>query len=388
MPDPSALPPPLGCRDPKSWGYFTLTQRFPKILAQARAGAGDLDAKDARWDALLSDVLEGRPMRDELFIAPSEYWRDYLGPVIDRPWSLLPFFDTELCFYLAINTLADFYGSGLDVFAPSKRAALGKALPKVAAAMASARDLPALVERALAGNEADLSRFDESSVGDDGYVVDDRLSLLRSLTDVTNGREELHIVLDNAGLELCWDLVLGDALLEAGLGQLVLQAKPCPMFVSDALVVDVAETIQAFYREPSLVAVGERLDGARTAGRLTVEGAPSFAEPRHFDDLEPELASSLARAALVLAKGDLNYRRFVQDRAWPADTSASVALRSDFSAIALRVLKSEAVVGVESSTVRSLSERDPEWRTNGRHAMVQEFRVQSGARSDPRPTLP
>jgi hypothetical protein len=377
MSEPSSLPPPLGCRDPKSWGYFTLTQRFPKIIAQARAGAGDPDAKDRRWDALLRDVLEGNPMRPELLPAPSEYWSDYLGPILERPWSVLPFFDTELCFYLAINTLAGFYSSGLDVFAPTKNDARRKALPQVGSASESISGegrISSLVERALAGNEADLSRFESGvgSLGDDGYIVDDRPGLLEALVAASRG-DEVHVVLDNAGLELCWDLLLGDALLESGLDALVLQAKPCPMFVSDATVADVDETIQAFFDDPKLRSIGERLDAARTGGRLRVEGAPSFGEPRHFDDLEPELTRSLSRAAVVLAKGDLNYRRFVQDRAWPADTAASLALSSSFSAVALRVLKSEAVVGVESSRVRSLFERDPEWRTNGRHAMVQVF---------------
>jgi hypothetical protein len=169
--------------------------------------------------------------------------------------------------------------------------------------------------------------------------------------------------------------VLGDALLEAGAGSLVLHAKPCPMFVSDALVRDVLETIEAFRGEPALQSTGARLDASLTAGRLKIEGAPSFGEPRHFDDLEPELSRSLSEAALVLAKGDLNYRRFVQDRAWPADTQVGTALCSSFSAFSLRVLKSEAVVGVERARARALDERDPEWRTNGRHAMVQEFRV-------------
>ncbi len=118
------------------------------------------------------------------------------------------------------------------------------------------------------------------------------------------------------------------------------------------------------------------LGGARWPGAFRSKRAPSFGEPRHFDDLELELGSSLARASVVLAKGDLNYRRFVHDRAWPADTPVSVAVRSDFSAVALRVLKSEAVVGVENSTLRTLAESEiPIGARTASHAMVQEFHV-------------
>lgn len=378
MHDPASLPPPLGCRDPKSWGYYTITKRFPKILAQARAGAGDTGARDRRWDALFTDVLEGRPLRPELFSAPSEYWNDYLGPILERPWSVLPFFDTEFCFYLAINTLSGFFSSGLDVFSPTKRAALSDALPRVAAALPSlSHEKPwvPLIERALFGNEADLSFSSNASGVREELVVDDRDRLLGALEQATRQGAELYLLLDNAGLELCWDLLLADALLEAGLGTLVLHAKPYPMFVSDALVRDVLDTIEALGTHPGLERIGQRLDAARLAGRLKLEAAPSFGEPRYFDDLEPRLASSLFHASVVLAKGDLNYRRFVHDRAWPPDTPVAVATRTSFSAVALRVLKSEAVVGVASPRASALFERDPKWRTNGHYAMVQVFRA-------------
>ncbi len=150
MLDPSTLPPPSAVATRRA-GAISPHPTPSEDPRRGRAGAGDTDSEDARWDALLQDVIEGRPLRPEHFSAPSEYWSDYLGPILDRPWSVLPFFDTEFCFYLAINTLAGFFSTGLDVFAPIKRRALHDALPQVSSALAAIPDegrLPLLDRRA------------------------------------------------------------------------------------------------------------------------------------------------------------------------------------------------------------------------------------------------
>jgi Damage-control phosphatase ARMT1-like domain len=75
---------------------------------------------------------------------------------------------------------------------------------------------------------------------------------------------------------------------------------------------------------------------------------------------------------VVMSKGDLNYRRFVGDRAWPADTPVAVAAGAvPFASYALRVLKSDAVAGVEPGVVARAAAADPDWRTDGSFALVQ-----------------
>ncbi|HSR99249.1 MAG TPA: hypothetical protein VLM79_19490, partial [Kofleriaceae bacterium] len=78
---------------------------------------------------------------------------------------------------------------------------------------------------------------------------------------------------------------------------------------------------------------------------------------------------------------DLNYRRFFEDRAWPADVPVSVAsVATGMYAFALRVLKSDSIVGLESAEVSRLFEADPDWRSNSRHSVVQ--RVDKGERDE------
>jgi hypothetical protein len=153
------------------------------------------------------------------------------------------------------------------------------------------------------------------------------------------------------------------------------------MFVSDAVIRDVERSVECFCEGGAgvrLQAIGERLRAAKASGRLTIEAHTSFGEPRHFGNLAEDLAVRLREASVVIAKGDLNYRRFLEDRAWPAETLLSVANRASFSAYSLRVLKSEALAGVPRSVVLSVAREDPDYRINGRYAMVQ--RLESACR--------
>ncbi len=185
----------------------------------------------------------------------------------------------------------------------------------------------------------------------------------------------IHVIADNAGPELLADLLLLDTLIAGG-DRIVLHCKPWPMFVSDALEGDVLESVHALRRHslPSLSTVGERLQGALDDGSLTLAHDSCWGEPRHFDALEPAITDPLARAKAVITKGDLNYRRFVGDLDWPIDVSASEVTRTiPFGAYALRVLKSDALVGVSSETASRASAVSPAWRTNGSHALVQQL---------------
>ncbi len=65
-------------------------------------------------------------------------------------------------------------------------------------------------------------------------------------------------------------------------------------------------------------------------------------------------------ASLVVAKGDLHYRRFFDDRAWPAHAPVEIAsVVSGINAYALRVLKSDSIVGLEPSRAAQLFDSDP-----------------------------
>ncbi|WP_442786268.1 ARMT1-like domain-containing protein [Leptothoe sp. PORK10 BA2] len=56
-----------------------------------------------------------------------------------------------------------------------------------------------------------------------------------------------------------------------------------------------------------------------------IQAEPDWGEPRHFNALNKNLSDPLNNSISVIAKGDRNYRRLVQDRQWPLDTPAATA---------------------------------------------------------------
>lgn len=335
---------------------------------------------DPRWTELESALVHGGPIDVRWLAAETPYWEGKLRALAGKRWLELSFFELEFVFYLALRSIAAELAPGIDIFARTRHAALVDALPKIATAVDARGEIgleAALLETTL-GNEADLSQLAEARPGIErvSLLVDERSEIIER-----SNAGSIIIVADNAGSELCFDLILVDLLLSAGARSVELHVKPRPMFVSDALPSDVQATVAGFALQPrgsALGRIGARLREALADGRLTLCAPADWSEPRCMNELEPELTTRLRSAALVLLKGDLNYRRCFEDRAWPADTpvaTASVAL--GMHACALRVLKSDSVVGLASAQVSQLFAADAQWRTNGTQAVIQ--RVDAGA---------
>ena len=88
-------------------------------------------------------------------------------------------------------------------------------------------------------------------------------------------------------------------------------------------------------------------------------------------DLPAELRSELAKADLVILKGDANYRRLLHDRHWP-HTARLEELAAYFPAplACLRTLKSELAVDLTAAQVAALDAADPHWLINGRRGII------------------
>ncbi|TMI75256.1 MAG: protein-glutamate O-methyltransferase family protein, partial [Bacillati bacterium ANGP1] len=78
------------------------------------------------------------------------------------------------------------------------------------------------------------------------------------------------------------------------------------------------------------------------------------------------------RAALVILKGDANYRRLLSDAHW-APTAPFSKVTGYFSAplVALRTLKAEIIVGLAPGRAERLTAEDREWLVNGRRGVIQ-----------------
>ena len=185
----------------------------------------------------------------------------------------------------------------------------------------------------------------------------------------------IDILMDNAGFELVSDLALVDYLLDSGLaGEINLHLKSDPVFVSDALVADVhqAVALMAEAGDPAVAAFGGRLQRYLDEKRVKLLAHPFWTSPLAAWEMPPDLRQTLARATLVLSKGDANYRRLLGDRHWAFTTPfAEIVAYFPAPLLALRTLKSEVAAGIAPQRISALTAQGVAWATSGDWGVIQ-----------------
>jgi hypothetical protein len=119
-------------------------------------------------------------------------------------------------------------------------------------------------------------------------------------------------------------------------------------------------------------------------GRLQVRENFFWTSPLSMWEMPGELRQELGEAALVISKGDANYRRLVGDRHWPFDTPlAGVLNYMPTALLALRVSKSQVMVGLQPGQAQAMDERDAHWLTDGKWGVIQLYRSSLPSTSQP-----
>ncbi len=151
-----------------------------------------------------------------------------------------------------------------------------------------------------------------------------------------------------------------------------LHLKPYPIFVSDAMVQDVHHTLTllATDLDHAVRSLAARLQSFITTNRLCLEDNLFWVAPTPFWEMPQTLQQELAQSALVIVKGDANYRRLVGDCHW-AMTTPIETIVNYFPApvVALRTLKSEVVVGLPPQ-IEQLNQENCNWRINGQWGVI------------------
>jgi hypothetical protein len=376
--------PPILSNQPGSFAWGVFHERHPILIQQLRETVPYPSEIVRALDALLAETLDGviaplgRGARDQ---AAWDGWgRDHIG----RRWADVPFLWGESYFYRRLLAAVRYFEPGpwfaVDPFEPLKAAELvGEALAGELVALDRVLGLPAaerlapLLHASLWGNQADLGFLMAAAGGDaSGLVADDTPLLRRLLTDGPAG--QVCLVADNAAGELVADLVLIDHLLTGGLATAVaLHVKPAPYYVSDATTIDVLAGLRRLRQGSERVAgAAHRLRQAMTGGRLSIRTHPFYCAPLPFQHMPAEVADQFHAASLTILKGDLNYRRLVDDRHWAATTPiAEVTSYFPGAFAALRTLKSDVVVGLGPQVQAVLDETAEAWRTSGAYALIQ-----------------
>jgi len=90
-------------------------------------------------------------------------------------------------------------------------------------------------------------------------------------------------------------------------------------------------------------------------------------------ELPFRLQESMREARLVVAKGDLNYRRATNDALWQPDATLFDAIQGfPTSLLVLRTLKSDTLVGIDAETQAELDAHGEEnWRISGAYGVAQ-----------------
>lgn len=395
------LPPYLLTSEPGSFARSTIVERKPQIIRQVLAeNAYPSDIVDVLL--AFSDEIAGRevqPLREE---APDvQEWNDAHRRYEGRTWLDLPWYFAETYFYRRLLEAVRYLHPGPwhlhDPFGVQKRQQEATGLAKLVEGwgqMAEADPemvFESLLHSCLWGNRADLSNFTIRVQAQTGLATraERHLLLIDHSTDVLallRGRiHRLAIVTDNVGLDLLFDLALADFLLHQGwVAEVVFHLKDRPFFVSDAMPAD-AELAIGHLRaagEPAVAMLGERLAAAVQAGRIILTTDPFWSSFRMFPDLPAAVRARLESADLIVFKGDVNYRRLLDDRHWPHTTpfeAVAERFRLPRPFLVLRTLKGEIMVGLQPGQPEQLAAEDPTWLINGQRGVVQLVGLKSSA---------
>jgi uncharacterized protein with ATP-grasp and redox domains len=376
-------PAPIRTDGSDAFAHDTMKRRVPNIIRETQELNPDYpdDIQEA-LDALHRDIQGDAPIAR----IDDPIWAALLARHAGESWLNTEWFFAEVYFYRLLIEAVQWEKTGRDPFAPKKIAEIRSAALRetLEAALAETGDerLYELLGHAVWGNRVDLSYAVAASHGSKGgegdLLVDDRRTVVEHLLNRDPG--EVHLILDNAGTELALDLVLVDALLDGFAERIILHVKRHPTFVSDATFDDVLIFIAEMTGRGDLTRgygdagkeVGTRLQYALLDGRLLVEPDIFWNSAWFMWEMPPRFSDFFSRAALVISKGDANYRRIVGDALWQPETPfADVVRYFPAPLMAMRALKSNPIVGLQSGMAQRLDAEDANWRTDGKRGIAQ-----------------
>ena len=186
--------------------------------------------------------------------------------------------------------------------------------------------------------------------------------------------------MDNCGFELFTDLCLADFLITSGVVKKVrLRIKNQPWFVSDTTPSDLTWTLNqlmACGQDSVLTKLANRWQQYFNANVWTTHSDQFWTYPHSYHEMlaaDPLLYKDLSTDALVIFKGDLNYRKLVGDLNWETVATFSDALKEfrPTTILAIRTAKADVMVGLESGQAETVTRQDPTWMITGQWGVLQ-----------------
>lgn len=368
-----------------AFAHYSMKVRIPNIIQDTVDRNPDYAASVKSALLRLKDEISGdAPLRFFEQTTPDfNTWAAAFAPHQHETWLGTEWLFSEMYAYRLMIEAGQYWITLRDPFAPFKREelesqALWDMLAVALEVSGSVEErLAALFTYSLWGNRLDLSLKDTAAMGmearDEHLLANDIPQVVQHLLAYDAG--EIHFIMDNAGTEQAMDFALVDFLLRREIAEhVVLHFKMQPVLVSDAIIADVHALLDAM-----MVRGGET---ARLAMRLWEYVAnqqltfiPDFFwnTAGRLWELPFRLQESMREARLVVAKGDLNYRRATNDALWQPDATLFDAIQGfPTSLLVLRTLKSDTLVGIDAETQAELDAHGEEnWRISGAYGVAQ-----------------
>ena len=377
--------------EPGSFARATVVERKPQIIRQVIEDNAYPPEILRALDAFVAELKSGviQPLREA---APDvALWNDALAAFAGKTWLEVTWYFAETYFYRRLLEAVRYYQpgpwQGRNPFLPQKQRQMEADVERMAlgwdqlAGLEPTAQFEVLLHSCLWGNRTDLSNYTVVSRGAGGVAAraDRHLILIDHTAEVaarlSRGAEQLDFINDNVGMDLLFDLALADFLLGRGWARhITFNLKSSPFFVSDAMVDDARTTIALLKGagHAALRALGSRLAGYTAAKRLELAADPFWSTCCMYRQMPLAVRGRLARSALVILKGDVNYRRLLDDRHWPHTTQME-DVTGYFPApfVTLRTLKGEIMVGLQPGQAETLAAEDPTWLIDGKHGVIQ-----------------
>ena len=401
----------------ESFAHFTARTRFRKIFSEHCSGDYEKDFLEKTVNEALkpkeSDNPNSYSLRDDYGIkhflntvnekiqrhSPPEYPKEKLTreSTLRQFFDNAPFFESEVLFYHALLAQKKYSSNHYDFFATEKKDSLENSREAFIKEMGTFFSPGAkkeftidtfriCIQYCLSANTSDLSQLNAKERFD--YGAKD-LSLLHDDTEVlfqyltANKKfKRFDIICDNAGKELFSDLYLAWYFLFNDIvDKVVFHLKPYPFFVSDATKEDFGFMMNAIMQHGGSDCATQ-CNNYIHEGRIEIEADSFWAAPLCFKEMpeESKLREQLCNSDLIIVKGDLNYRRLVEDRDWPYTDSfleRTKGVFGDVPIFAPRVIKSDVLVGVSEAAYHTAKSSDKlgapadqRFKGNGKWAVV------------------
>ena len=401
----------------ESFAHFTARTRFRKIFSEHCSGDYEKDFLEKTVNESLNPKESDNPNSysliddngiEHFLRSVNEKIQSYSPPNIQKEtltkestlrqfFKCAPFFESEVLFYHALLAQKKYFSNRNDFFAKEKKDSLENSRD---AFIKELNELPSpetknsftidtfhkCIQYCLSANTSDLSQLNSKERF--GYGVED-INLLHDDTEilfqylkVNKKFKRFDIICDNAGKELFSDLYLAYYFLSNDIvDKVVFHLKPYPFFVSDATKEDFGFMMNAIMRHGGTDCAAQ-CNNYIYEGKIEIEDDSFWAAPYCFKKMpeESKLREQLCNSDLIIVKGDLNYRRLVEDKNWPYTDSFLERTKGVFGNVPIfapRVIKSDVLVGVSEAAYHTAKSSDSHgapadqrFKGNGKWAVV------------------